>query len=242
MSLQPSLRRGALAATAVAFSVAALGACAAGNNAPTLEIKPDNAYAQVEDIKVQNALVITQPHHDVKGPTAVSATLFNNGDTDQVLQSVTVDGQKAELKAAKGKALEKGGLVVPAHGSIVLGGKNNAVATLATLPKGLTLGDVAPTAFTFSKTGDVKLDSFVVPADGSFTEWGPEVVPAPSESGKPSDAPGDHQASPSAPAGDDHAGDEHGGGEQGGEAGHEGGEEGHEGGEVAPGESAPNGH
>lgn len=55
-----SLRHGALAATAIAFSITALSACAAGNNAATLGVRPDNASTQSGAIKVQNVNVITQ--------------------------------------------------------------------------------------------------------------------------------------------------------------------------------------
>ncbi|MEV0502066.1 DUF461 domain-containing protein, partial [Streptomyces spectabilis] len=94
-----SLRRGALAATALAISLASLTACGAGNNAQTIEIKPDNAATAVGDIKIQNAMIITQPDRESTGPAVVAATVFNNGRTDQVLESVTVDGtgKKAAL-------------------------------------------------------------------------------------------------------------------------------------------------
>lgn len=120
--MSSSLRRGALAAAAIAFSIASLAACGAGHNAQTLEIKPDNAATSVGDIKVQNAVVITQPDLESTGPAVVSATLFNSGDKDQTLESVTVAGtdKSAELKPAKG---EKGDLTVPAGGSLVLGAR-----------------------------------------------------------------------------------------------------------------------
>lgn len=76
--MSSSLRRGALAAAAIAFSIASLAACGAGHNAQTLEIKPDNAATSVGDIKVQNAVVITQPDLESTGPAVVSATLFNS--------------------------------------------------------------------------------------------------------------------------------------------------------------------
>lgn len=79
--MSSSLRRGALAAAAIAFSLASLAACGAGNNAQTLEVKPDNAATSVGDIKIQNALVITQPDTTSTGPAVVSATVFNNGTT-----------------------------------------------------------------------------------------------------------------------------------------------------------------
>jgi copper(I)-binding protein len=181
-----SLRRGALAAAAIAFSIASLAACGAGHNAQTLEIKPDNAAATVGDIKVQNAVVITQPDLESTGPAAVSATLFNAGRSDQTLESVTVSGtgKSAELKPAKG---EKGGLTVPAGGSLILGGKDNAAAILPSSREAVQDGNAQKITFTFSKTGDVSLRAFVVPAESYFSEWGPSQAPAaPGASGRPS--------------------------------------------------------
>lgn len=79
--MSSSLRRGALAAAAIAFSIASLAACGAGSDAQTLGVKPDNAATTVGDIKVQNALVITQPDATSTGPAVISATVFNNGRT-----------------------------------------------------------------------------------------------------------------------------------------------------------------
>lgn len=99
-----SLRRGALAATAVVFSIASLAACGAGNDAQTLQIKPDNAAVTKGEIKIQNALVISQGAKDKKGPSAVSATLFNSGTKEQTLDGITLAGGKGKvvLKAAEG--------------------------------------------------------------------------------------------------------------------------------------------
>jgi copper(I)-binding protein len=173
-----SLRRGALAAATIAFSIASLAACGAGNDAQTLEVKPDNAAVSVGTIKVQNALVITQPltesGSEAAGPAVISATLFNTGTKAQTLDSVSVDGAgSVTLTPAKGK----GKLVVPAGGSIVLGGKGNASAALAD-PTGITDGNAQKVTFTFSSTGGVSLSAFVVPADSYFTKWGPTSIPS----------------------------------------------------------------
>jgi len=173
-----SLRRGALAAATIAFSIASLAACGAGNDAQTLEVKPDNAAVSVGDIKVQNALVITQPLTESgtegAGPAVISATLFNTGIKAQTLDSVSVDGAgSVKLTPAKGK----GKLVVPAGGSLVLGGKGNASAALAD-PTGITDGNAQKVTFTFSTTGGVSLSAFVVPADSYFTKWGPTSIPS----------------------------------------------------------------
>ncbi|RZB18159.1 DUF461 domain-containing protein [Streptomyces sp. F001] len=172
--MSSSLRRGALAASAIAFSIASLAACGAGNNAQTLEIKPDNAATSVGDIKIQNAVVITQPDPEATGPAVISATVFNSGRTAQTLDSITVDGAgTAKISPASGT----GTLSVPAGGSVVIGGKNNASAVLSSA-EGLTDGNAQKVTFSFSQTGAVSLRAFVVPAEGYFSSWGPTEVPA----------------------------------------------------------------
>jgi hypothetical protein len=188
-----SLRRGALAAAALAFSITSLAACAAGNNAQTLEIKPDNAATTVGDIKIQNAVVITQPDLESTGPAAIAATLFNSGRTAQTLDAIKVDDtdKTAELKAAKG-----GSLTIPAGGSLIIGGKDNASATLPSSREAIQDGNAQRITFTFSKTGDVSLRAFVVPAEHYFESWGPSEVPAvpgrtSSPTGSPTGSPGE---------------------------------------------------
>ncbi|GGX88361.1 DUF461 domain-containing protein [Streptomyces anandii] len=173
--MSSSLRRGALAAAAIAFSIASLAACGAGNNAQTLQVKPDNAATTVGDIKVQNATVITQPDPQSKGPAVISATVFNTGTTDQTLDSISVQGDgTAQLSPAGGK----GKLTVPAGGSVVIGGKGNASAVLSNAGVAVQNGNAQQITFTFSKTGDVSLRAFVVPAKSYFDKWGPSNVPA----------------------------------------------------------------
>jgi len=171
-----SLRRGALAAAAIAFSIASLAACGAGGDAQTLEIKPDNAATKVGDLKVQNALIITQPDVRAPGPAVISATLFNNGDAAQTVDSITLPNVNvtAEIRPAKGN----GKLVVPAHGSLVIGGKGNASAVLPNGREAVQDGSVRKVTFTFSKTGDVSLRAFVVPAQSYFESWGPSEIPS----------------------------------------------------------------
>lgn len=199
-----SLRRGALAATAVVFSIASLAACSAGNNAETLQIKPDNAAVTKGEIKIQNALVITQGEKDEKNTAAaVSATVFNSGTKAQTLDGITLPGGKAKvvLKAAEGT----GKVTVPAGGSVVLGGKGNASAQIeqGAGAEAVKDGDVQQVVFQLSSTGDVELEAFVVPATGMYAGFGPTAAAAPSgsPSGTPSgSASGSPSGSPSAGA------------------------------------------
>ncbi|MEW2292186.1 DUF461 domain-containing protein [Streptomyces sp. NPDC006743] len=182
--MSSSLRRGALAAAAIAFSIASLAACGAGNNAQTLEVKPDNAATTVGDIEVQNALIITQPGFQTKGPAVVSVTVFNNGSTPQTLDAVRVDGGgTAQITPAQGK----GKLTVPPQGSVIIGGKGNASAALTNPGSVVKDGNAQKITFSFSKAGDVSLRAFVVPASSYFDKWGPSSIPAaPGAPGAPS--------------------------------------------------------
>lgn len=196
-----SLRRGAIAATAIAFSLASLAACGAGNNAQTHEIKPDNAATSVGDIKIQNAMVITQPDLKSTGPAVIAATIFNNGSTDQKLEEIAVNGtgKKAKMTPAKDDKISgRGGqLTIPAGGSVIIGGKDNASAVLPSSREAVKDGDAQAVTFAFSKTGDVKMKTFVVPAESYFKKWGPTEVPKAPGSGASSKPSGGASADPS---------------------------------------------
>ncbi|MGW2087975.1 copper chaperone PCu(A)C [Streptomyces sp. NPDC001880] len=176
-----SLRHGALAATAIVFSIASLTACGAGNDAATLKVRPDSAATTIGDISIQNANVITQPELTAEGPAVVSATLFNNGTKPQTLEAVTLPGSSAsvQLHAAKGS----GQVVVPAGGSVVLGGKGNAAAVIENSREAAKAGNMQPVVFKFSSAGEVPLNAAVVPAESYFTDFGPSTLPvAPQQS------------------------------------------------------------
>ncbi|MEE1791398.1 DUF461 domain-containing protein [Streptomyces sp. BE308] len=171
-----SLRHGALAATALVFSIASMSACSAGNDAQTLQIRPDNAATSVGTIKIQNVNVITQPEHDAEGPAVVAATLFNDSTKREVLETITLPGSNAEVKlhAAEGK----GPIVVPAGGRVVIGGKGNAAAVIENGREAARNGDVQQVVFKLSRTGDIGLGASVVPATTFFEGFGPSSLPA----------------------------------------------------------------
>ncbi|WP_326766922.1 copper chaperone PCu(A)C [Streptomyces sp. NBC_01591] len=170
-----SLRHGALAATAIVFSIASLTACGAGNDAATLKVRPDTAATTIGDISIQNANVVTQPERTAEGPAVVAATLFNNGTKPQTLEAVTLPGSSAsvQLHAAKGA----GPVVVPAGGTVILGGEGNASAVIENGREAAQAGNVQPVVFKFSSTGEIPLGAFVVPATGYFADSGPSALP-----------------------------------------------------------------
>ncbi|MCX5411068.1 DUF461 domain-containing protein [Streptomyces sp. NBC_00059] len=194
-----SLRHGALAATALVFSIAGLSACSAGNNAQTLQVRPDNAATAVGSLKIQNLNVITQPDHEAEGPAVIAGTLFNDGPKREVLEKITLPGSNAtvELKPAKGK----GPLVVPAGGRVIIGGKDNASAVIENGRQVGADGSVQSVVFSFSETGDIQLGAAVVPATSFFESFGPSALPAtkqPTPEASPSESAGEGSESPSA--------------------------------------------
>jgi hypothetical protein len=179
-----SFRRGACAAVFALSLAPLLAACAAGNDAATLKIRADSASATVGVIKVLNAYVLT----DTDGPAAVTARLFNNGSTDQTLQSVKLGNSTTALLAGADGAKN---ITVPAHGSVLLGGKGNPTATVDTSTESFQDGDVQNAVFTFSTTGAVPIQINVTPATGFFESYGPSSLPtsaspSPSASASPS--------------------------------------------------------
>lgn len=183
-----SLRRGVLAATVLSLSIATLSACGAGNDAATLQVKPDNAATSAGDIKIQNASVVTQPELDAKGPAVVTATVFNNGTKDQKLTAISVDGTGQSAKLSPSSGGGSGAITVPAGGSVVIGGQDNAAAVLPSGREAVQDGNVQTLTFAFSSTGKVKIASFVVPAKNYFEGYGPSQVPKPSGSATPGGA------------------------------------------------------
>ncbi|MEU4893760.1 DUF461 domain-containing protein [Streptomyces sp. NPDC044780] len=195
--MSSSLRRGALAAAAIVVSVAPLSACGAGNDAQTLEVKPDNAATAVGDIKIQNATVVTQPDRTAKGPAVVTGRLFNNGKEDQTVKAITLAGSSARVKISPPKG-KTGPVVVPKGGSVAFGGEGNASAVISDGREAARDGDAQRVVFDLSSTGKVQITAFVVPATSYFEGWGPTELPtakpsAPtpggSKSGTPSGTP-----------------------------------------------------
>jgi hypothetical protein len=186
-----SLRRGAVAASAIVVSIAALSACGAGSNAQTLAVKPDNAATSVGDLQVQNATVITQPKANAKGPAVVTARIFNNGIRSQTLDAISLPGTSARVKVSAAKGA--GPVTVPANGSIILGGRNNPSAVIAD-GRTVTVGNAQRAVFDFSETGKVSLLALVVPATGYFSSYGPSTQPA---TPRPSGASPSGSATPS---------------------------------------------
>jgi hypothetical protein len=198
-----SLRRGTLAATVLALSVASLSACGAGPDAATQQIRPDNAMVHTKHIKIQDVQVITT---DLAGGQAtITGRIFNNADKPVKLTAITLGGANGavSLHPAKGKTLQ-----IPAHGWLTLGGKHHASAVIED-PKAADIknGEAQKIVFHLSRTGAVSLRGLVVPVEHGLSRFGPSVAPssasgAPEPSSTPSHSPsGSPSTSPGASSG-----------------------------------------
>ncbi|MGD9485795.1 DUF461 domain-containing protein [Streptomyces sp. TRM70308] len=190
-SSRTSLRRGAVAA-ALALSTLTLAGCAAGVDAATNQIVPDNASTSEGDIELQNVTVVTT--EDGEGPASVTARIFNGGGEDETLQGITfaTDGGtgQVELSPADG-----GSLTVPAGGHLMLGGEGNAAAVIEDAgERNITDGEAQPLTFELSETGDIPIRAFVYPETQlTYSEFGPSPAatsPGQTPEGTQSPAPG----------------------------------------------------
>ncbi|OKJ16994.1 hypothetical protein [Kitasatospora sp. CB01950] len=203
-----SLRRGAAAALVLA-AIVPLSACAAGNDADTLQIKPDNAATSIDNSVKLNNIVVVAPAGsagEYSGPASVTANIANTAPKDDlVLTGIKVGGTAAQLTDENGAPVSQ--IVIHAGESVLLGGKGGAANAQVPSAK-LSVGGYSPTTFTFEKAGDVSANANVQPAVGYYEGFGPQVKTSPSPATSPSApaSPGTGtgtgaSGSPSAPAG-----------------------------------------
>jgi hypothetical protein len=183
-----SLRRGSIAAIA-AIAIASLSSCAAGNTPDTLQIKPDNAAATIgTNLRLNNIVVVTGvgTSGDYTGPANVVVNISNTADTAAELQSITVGTSSATFADAAGAPLSS--IVVPAGGSVVIGGQGNPSASLAAAS--VHIGGFAPTTFTFKDGQKVDAQAGVSPDSGEngrglYKGFGPTPTAVPTKSATP---------------------------------------------------------
>ncbi|MFB7950008.1 DUF461 domain-containing protein [Kitasatospora phosalacinea] len=190
-----SLRRGAAAALVLA-AIVPLAACAAGNDASTLEIKPDNAATAIgTDVKLNNIVVVTPEGTagEYSGAAALTVNIANTGGEAEVLTSVRIGDSAAALTDENGAAVQ--GITLAPGQSVLLGAEGGPTASVP--GSELSVGGYAKTTFTFKNAGEVSADANVQPAEGYYEGFGPQTAaPSPSAS-----APASPAASASAGAG-----------------------------------------
>ncbi|MGX4738140.1 DUF461 domain-containing protein [Kitasatospora griseola] len=203
-----SLRRGAAAALVLA-AIVPLSACAAGNDADTLQIKPDNAATSIDNSVKLNNIVVVAPEGsagEYAGPVAVTANIANIAPKDDlVLTGIKVGSTSATLTDENGAQVSQ--IVIHAGESVLLGGKGGAANAQVPNAK-VSVGGYTPTTFTFKSAGEVSANANVQPAAGYYQGFGPQTKSSASPTGSASPAATSSptagataSGSPSAPAG-----------------------------------------
>ncbi|MFF3597534.1 DUF461 domain-containing protein [Kitasatospora indigofera] len=189
-----SLRRGSLAAIA-AIAIASLSACAAGNNAETLEVKPDNTSVTLgTDLRLNNIVVVTgdETSGEHTGPANVTVNISNTGAEPAKLESISVEGGgTATLTDPSGAPLKE--LIIKPGDAVLLGGPGQPTARLASAT--LQVGGFVPTTFAFEKAGQVQAEAAVYANFGYYKGFGP--TPTPSAPASPAAGTASPAAAPS---------------------------------------------
>lgn len=170
-----SLRRGAVAALAVAIAPV-LAACSAGSDAATLQVRPNVAATTVSTLKLNGVAVV----EGSDGSANVTANIANTSSTDTyTLQSVSLGGKQATLS---------GPASIPGLTSLLLSGPGKTAANVP--DAGVQAGTNVDVTFQFSnaagKDVSVSTPALVNTATGLYASFAPSPA-APSEPALPSD-------------------------------------------------------
>ena len=159
-----SLRRGAVAALIIA-TAPILSACSAGSGAATLQVKPDAAATSIgKTLKLNGISLIAAT--DGTSVANVTANIANANNLPETLQSVSVDGTPTALS---------GPAVIPAGGSLMLGGPGQVTARAASISE--RPGQNATVTFTFAGAGSVTVQALVNAGTGEYASYAPTAAP-----------------------------------------------------------------
>ncbi|MFJ9775264.1 DUF461 domain-containing protein [Kitasatospora sp. NPDC101157] len=193
-----SLRRGSIAAIA-AIAIASLSSCAASTTPDTLQIKPDNAAATLgTNIRLNNIVLVTGvgTSGDYTGAANVVVNISNTAGTPAELQSITVGNAAATFSDAAGAPLSS--IVVPAGGSVILGGQGNPSALINSVS--VHIGGFATTTFAFKDGQKVDAQAAVSPDSGIYKGFGPTPAPTPTPAAVPTKATTPAATAPATPS------------------------------------------
>ena len=152
----------ALIVAAAAGAAALTSGCAAGPGAATLQIKPNFAAGQADEIQAQNVVVVVDPE---TGAAQLTGTVINNGTAHDAITSVSIAGHQVPLagsldvdgKSAVNLAAEKGPrLVVPKH-------------------SGVKPGIDTEVSLTFATSGTISLSAQSEPNTGVYSQFQPSI-------------------------------------------------------------------
>ena len=177
-----------LGAGALALLMPAIAGCEAGNGAPTLEFHAASAGAQtvVNGIRITNVFVLGAPSGSTL-PAGSNASLFlslfNDGATDDTLQSISAAG-------AASVTLDGGTVALPSEIPVNLTGPQPS-AVLNNLSAPLPSGGYVKVTMQFKNAGPVTLQVPVEPQSYYWATYSPApIAPASVPASTPAATPG----------------------------------------------------
>lgn len=145
----------ALCAAAAALSAG----CAAGQQAATLQIRPNLPAADVGSLQAQNIVVVVDP---TTSAAQLTGTVVNNGDAQDQLVQVSIDGQPVTINA----------VTVNPHSAVNLAGATGTSRIVQTASKS-TPGIGSAVTLTFASGGSVTLDADTAANTGVYGDYTP---------------------------------------------------------------------
>lgn len=150
---------------AVCAAAAALSAgCAAGQSAATLQIHPNLPAAAAGSLQAENIVVVVDP---ASNAAQLTGTVVNNGDADDQLVQVSIDGKDVAIND----------VTVGAHSAVNLAPTSNVVPTtsgkIVQTASTSKPGMISPVVLTFSSGASVQLDADTAANTGIYADYTP---------------------------------------------------------------------
>jgi hypothetical protein len=152
----------ALIVAAAAGTAAMTAGCAAGPGAATLQIKPNFAAGQANEMQAQNIVVVVDPE---TGAAQLTGTVINNGTAQDMITSVSIAGRQVPLAA---------GLGVDGKSAVNLAADNGPKLVI---PKqsGVKPGIDAQVSLTFATSGTISLSAQSESNTGVYAQFQPSI-------------------------------------------------------------------
>jgi copper(I)-binding protein len=167
---------------ALVLLIPAIAGCEAGLNAPTLEFHqpPGSGYTVVNGIRIGDAFVLAGPVGSPV-PSGSSASmflsLFNQGTSNDTLESVSAPGTAASVKVTGGT------VSLPVNSLVDLTGPEPSVV-LSDLTKPLNGGEFIPVNLDFQHAGTVTVEVPVQAQAYEYATFSPPPSPSPTATPK----------------------------------------------------------
>lgn len=163
--------------------------CAAGDNAATLQVKPDNPGGDLGPVAVRSVMLLVPPD---SGEAATVVTIINKSDETQTLDSLQIEppanGSGSPIDVAAG-------IRVPPSGAVNIGAAGQPTLPVTGLEQLAEPGTVVPITLVFDKAGQLTLQVLVREATGPYASFlpspsaTPTATPSPADTASPSPSP-----------------------------------------------------